>query len=123
MLCGVMQICSAQTQAEMTADAGGRYLKADKKLNEVYQQILKEYSSDTGFIRNLKISQRIWIQFRDAEVSVKYPDRPEGYGSVEPMCRYEYLEELTQDRIKTLQEWIDGIEEGDVCAGSVKRKN
>ena len=31
-----------------------------------------------------------------------------------------YLDELTKSRIKTLKVWLDGIEEGDVCSGSVK---
>jgi hypothetical protein len=33
-----------------------------------------------------------------------------------------YLTELTQDRIKALQVWIDGVEEGNICAGTVKIK-
>jgi hypothetical protein len=33
-----------------------------------------------------------------------------------------YLTELTQDRTKTLQVWIDGVQEGDVCAGTVRIK-
>jgi hypothetical protein len=38
------------------------------------------------------------------------------------MCVLFYLEKLTLERIKTLKVWIDGIEEGDVCTGSVKTK-
>jgi hypothetical protein len=38
------------------------------------------------------------------------------------MCVSMYLENLTNQRISTLKEWIDGIEEGDVCLGSVKMK-
>ena len=36
------------------------------------------------------------------------------------MCEASYLDELTKSRIKTLKVWLDGIEEGDVCSGSVK---
>lgn len=124
LLCSSISICTAQTQYEMNTDAGAKYQAADKKLNILYQEILKEYAVDTAFIRNLKVSQRIWIQFRDAEMKMKYPDRPDGYyGSVFPMCWAEYLTQLTQERINTLQEWHDGTPEGDVCCGSVKRKN
>jgi len=54
---------------------------------------------------------------------MKFPDREPGfYGSVLPMCEAMYLAELTQDRIKALNVWIEGVEEGNVCAGTVKVK-
>ena len=75
------------------------------------------------FLASLKEAQRCWIAFRDAQLKMKYPGREQGYyGSVLPMCEMMYLTELTQDRIKALQVWIDGVEEGDVCAGTVKVK-
>jgi uncharacterized protein YecT (DUF1311 family) len=99
------------------------YKKTDKKLNEVYQAILKAYKSDTEFIKNLRASQRIWITFRDAEVKVKFPDREDGYyGSIHPLCVSLYLEDLTQDRISTLNLWLKGSEEGDGCSGSINVK-
>jgi uncharacterized protein YecT (DUF1311 family) len=113
----------SQTQGDMNEKANESYKKADKELNDIYKTILNDYKSDTIFIRNLKASQRIWITFRDAELKVKYPETEPGhYGSVYPMCVSIYLERLTRERIKTLKEWIDGIEEGDVCIGSVKMK-
>ncbi len=99
------------------------FRQADAELNLVYQQILNDYKSDTIFIQNLKKAQRIWISFRDAELKMKYPDRePYYYGSLHSMCISSYLTKLTRERIKTLKVWIEGIEEGDVCIGSVKRK-
>ncbi len=113
----------SQTQGKMNSDAGDSLHAADKELNEVYRKILTGYSNDTLFIKNLKISQKLWIQFRDAEMNMKYPERKVGYyGSVLPMCWAIYKEQLTRDRTKTLKQWLDGIEEGDVCAGSVKKK-
>lgn len=97
------------------------FLKADNKLNSVFKKILVEYKEDSLFIKNLKTTQKIWIQFRDAEMKMKFPDTGE-YGSVLPMCWSMYKEQLTRDRIKTLKEWIDGTEEGDVCKGSTKIK-
>jgi len=117
-----MGYCFGQTQAEMNKTEHDKYLKANKRLNNIYQTILKEYKEDTTFIKNFKASQKIWIRFRDAEIKMKYPDRKEGYGSVEPMCWSIYLTQLTNERIRILKAWIDGIEEGDVCAGSVKTK-
>jgi hypothetical protein len=36
------------------------------------------------------------------------------------MCYGVYKAQLTQRRTQELQEWLTGINEGDVCAGSVK---
>ena len=112
-----------QTQSDLNDAEHKKYLKADKELNSIYQKILKEYKADSDFIKNLKISQKIWIHFREAEMKVKYPAKESGiYGSVFPMCWSIYLTDLTHDRTKTLKVWLDGIEEGDVCSGSVKIK-
>ena len=107
----------------MNTQAFNNYKKADTKLNQVYSQILKEYKSDVVFITNLKNSQRLWIQFRDAEMKAKYPQREDGYyGSIFPLCWNLYLKELTEERIKKLNIWLVGISEGDACNGSVKMK-
>ncbi len=113
---------TAQTQYEMNMEAAAAYQKADKELNEVYREIIKRNADDTVFIKNLKASQRLWVQFRDAELKMKYPDPENRYGSVYPMCVSFYLAELTQERITTLKQWIDGVEEGDVCNGSIPFK-
>ncbi|WP_159023834.1 lysozyme inhibitor LprI family protein [Formosa sp. L2A11] len=111
----------SQTQAEMNKDSYLEYNASDKQLNEVYKTILSEYKTDTLFIENLKKSQRLWIQFRDAEMEMKYPNYPEKmYGSIQPTCRALYLKALTDKRIETLNVWVTGIEEGDTCNGSVK---
>jgi uncharacterized protein YecT (DUF1311 family) len=112
-----------QTQAEINTEANESYKKADKELNEIYQKILSEYKSDVEFIKNLKTSQKIWITFRNAELKMKYPDRDPGYyGSIHPLCVANYLEQLTWERIKTLKTWLNGVEEGDACCGSIKSK-
>lgn len=114
---------SAQTQGEMNQDAAGEFKAADKELNAIYQQILDDYADDDVFLANLKEAQRCWIDFRDAQLKMKYPDREPGYyGSIQPVCEMTYLTELTQDRIKTLNVWIEGVEEGNLCGGTVKVK-
>jgi uncharacterized protein YecT (DUF1311 family) len=121
IFCMAAMACTAQSQATMSQDAGAAYQKADKELNDVYQRILKEYKEDTVFINNLKNAQRLWVQFRDAEVAMKYPDT-KNYRSAAPMCINLYLTALTKERTEKLNVWLTGIEEGDVCAGSVKMK-
>jgi uncharacterized protein YecT (DUF1311 family) len=115
--------CFSQTQSEINLEAYNNYKKADKELNEVYQKILKEYKSDTEFLKNLKVAQKIWITFRDAEMLAKFPKREPGYyGSIQPTCWSNHLQELTEERIKRLKIWLTGIEEGSMCSGSVTIK-
>ena len=123
MLVFLFSICFAQSQADMNRGAGDDFKQADKALNEVYKKILLEYKGQTDFLKSLKTSQQLWIKFRDAEMLVKYPKSKQAdYGSVFPMCWSSYKAELTRQRTKTLQVWLDGIEEGDTCSGSVKMK-
>ncbi|AUD00873.1 lysozyme inhibitor LprI family protein [Spirosoma pollinicola] len=117
-------ISLGQTQSAMNSAQAQTFQQADKAFNVVYQKILKQYSTDKEFIKNLKTAQRIWVQFRDADVKMKYSDRPTGYyGSMQSFCESSYRTELTQQRTKTLTIWLTGIEEGDTCAGSVKTKD
>ncbi|WP_316755532.1 lysozyme inhibitor LprI family protein [Pedobacter aquatilis] len=112
----------AQSQTAMNIKAYSDFKKADTELNVVYQKILKSYSRETTFIKKFRNAQRLWIQLRDAELAAKYPNRGT-YGSVAPMCESIYLETLTKDRIKFLNIWVTGIQEGEVCLGSVRMKS
>lgn len=101
-LCLLTNLSFSQTQLEMNTQAGANYEKADKELNSSYTKILKEYKSDTAFIKNLKASQNIWIKFREAEMKMKYPDREPGYyGSIQPVYWYNNLEVLTKNEPKS----------------------
>jgi uncharacterized protein YecT (DUF1311 family) len=86
----------------------------------VYQKILVRYAKNPLFIRNLKESQRLWVRFRDAQLAMKYPERGAGYyGSVLPMCKSNYLNELTEQRVRELEAWLAQPGEGDVCNGTI----
>lgn len=115
-------ICFSQTQSEMIKATNSDYEKADIELNNVYQKILTEYKSNSIFVDKLKKAQEIWITYRDAELEMKFPaeDKRGEYGSNYSMCASYFLEELTNERTEKLKVWLDGIEEGDVCFGSVK---
>jgi len=123
LICLPWSEASAQTQRDMNEDAATIFKEADKKLNSLYQKILKDYADDPVFIASFKKAQRCWITFRDAQLKMKYPDREPGYyGSIQPMLETRYLTELTKDRIKALQVWIDGVQEGDISGGTVRVK-
>jgi len=116
-------LAQAQTQGEMNDEAAAEFNGVDEEMNSVYQEILSDYADDEVFIASLREAQRRWIAFRDAQLKMKYPDREPGYyGSIQPSCEMTYLTELTQERVKELKTWIDGVEEGNMCAGTVRIK-
>ncbi|WP_142684509.1 lysozyme inhibitor LprI family protein [Chitinophaga polysaccharea] len=121
LISGAMAAFS-QSQSELNKQAGQEYKNADKKLNDIYQLILKDYAANKAFIKNLKDAQRIWIQFRDAQVQAMYPAAAKSYGSVFPMCRANYMTELTNQRTEALRVWLNGLPQGDVCTGSIGDK-
>jgi uncharacterized protein YecT (DUF1311 family) len=115
---------NATTQIERNQCATSRLKAADDELNRVYQSILNRYKNDRQFLAKLRTAQQAWLKFRDAELEAKFPfaDKQARYGSVYPMCANLFLAQRTQERIKDLRQWLDGTEEGDVCAGSVHYK-
>jgi uncharacterized protein YecT (DUF1311 family) len=119
------QITFGQTQSEMNQEAFAYYKEKDSELNLVYNKILKEYGNEKDFIINLKKAQNLWIQFRDAELAMRFPkeDKLLHYGSVYPMCKSYILAEMTEQRTNKLKIWLVAIEEGEVCLGSIKMKN
>lgn len=115
------------SQAGLNACAAGEFTKADQQLNKVWKAILVKYKDQPAFLEKLKASQKLWLQFRDAEVAAHFPvgkgkgeDAATQYGSVYPMCVSQLQTDLTQQRIEQLQAWLKGAQEGDTCAGSIK---
>ena len=117
-----MTVARAETQMDLNNEACEALQKADNELNQVYQNILMKYKTDQVFINKFVNAQRKWIEFKDAYVDSMYiPEYQDTYGSVLPMCKCYLIEHITEARTKQLKVWIDGIEEGDVCTGSVNQ--
>jgi uncharacterized protein YecT (DUF1311 family) len=112
----------AQTQADMQDETCGDFKKADAELNKTYKQIMTEYKADKIFVEKLKKAQKAWLSYRDAHIESVYPvdDKSSYYGSVYGMCYCNAKKELTEQRTKMLKQWVDGVEEGNACSGSVK---
>ena len=112
------------SQAGLNACAASEFTKADQQLNKVWKAILVKYKDQPVFLEKLKASQKLWLQFRDAEVDAHFPigkgEDATQYGSAYSMCVSQAQTELTQQRIKQLQAWLNGAQEGDICAGSIK---
>jgi len=116
--------CFGQTQSEMTQQAGDQDKNVDKRLTSVYKQILKTYSSDTLFTKNLRAAQKAWLRYREFQIEARFPDYHDShYGSMLSMCVSEYSIKLTEVRISELEEWLKGEEEEGGCASSIKSKD
>jgi len=101
---------SAQTQAEMNAQARPDFKQADAELNKTYQSVLAKLR-DAESKQKLRQAQRAWVASRDAEAE-RAAKQEEG-GSMAPTLRYEKMTELTQKRIKELKAMLDhGAESG-----------
>lgn len=92
------QDCSdPQTQLDMNMCANGSFQKADKELNDKYQQILSRLADDADAAGLFRTAQRAWVPFRDAECAF-VASTYEG-GSMQPMVLSGCLEEMTRKRI------------------------
>ncbi|ANB17881.1 lysozyme inhibitor LprI family protein [Dokdonella koreensis] len=112
----------AQNQVQIDACAASDFAAADRELNAVYARVQRDYAHDAAFLGKLRLAQRAWIAFRDAELAARYPDADPAtaYGSAYPGCAAGVKAELTRARTTQLERWLDGAAEGEVCAGSVR---
>lgn len=101
----------AGNQAEMNQCAYDDFLKADKKLNEVYQALIKASAGDKTYIKALRQAQRAWIKFRDAELKAMFSCAEEDiklcWGSMVGMLYPNAKAALTEERTKKLQHYLD----------------
>lgn len=121
---GATEVPYAESQAGMDEAAGTDLKKADEELNSVYEHVLKEYANDAAFVAKLRVAQRAWIAYRDADMDAFYPhaDEPGYYGSVLPMCMAIRKAVITRARTTELRGWLAGGIEGDACNGSIRGK-
>jgi uncharacterized protein YecT (DUF1311 family) len=101
--------------------------QAELEMATVLAQIGEAYADEKLFLDKLLVAQQRWADWRDAELEAKFPlaegeDPARVYGSIFPMVWSQHQAELTRQRTIQLRVWLDGIEEGDVAAGSVHTK-
>jgi uncharacterized protein YecT (DUF1311 family) len=101
--------------ANKTSPAAESYYKQeDNSLNETYQKVLRIYPQQN--LKVLRDAELAWISFRDAD--------GEAFASLAAASdfanyRLSKLADRTRQRKKELQQWVDGIEEGDICIGCI----
>ncbi|MEH2276093.1 MAG: lysozyme inhibitor LprI family protein [Nostoc sp.] len=91
-----------QTQAAINECRKLSYQNADKKLNQVYQQLLSTLESSRK--QKLIAAQVAWIKFRDTNCEFER-SRYEG-GSIAPTIYFGCLENSTRLRTQQLQEYL-----------------
>lgn len=98
--------------------------KTKAELERVYNRVLHVYAADKLFIQKLKAAQQAWLDYVDAYLESRFPepDKISAYGSAFHLCAAQIRQRFNQARIKELKEWLNGVEEGDLCAGSIHTK-
>ncbi|MEO1373148.1 MAG: lysozyme inhibitor LprI family protein [Cyanobacteria bacterium J06635_10] len=94
---------NAQTTLEMRVCANNFYGEADKKLNQVYQQLKPKFGSSQQ--NKLVTAQRAWIQFRDESCALEGAFA-EG-GTLEPVLELSCLAGVTEKRVKDLERYLE----------------
>lgn len=110
----------AQSQRDIERRSCAAYQAAEKELGEIYDAVLARYAQDRAFVAKLKRAQQAWTAYRDAELAALYPskDKQAAYGSVYETCACDEQRKMTQQRTEVLRQWLTGVGEGNVCAGS-----
>ncbi|HEX8373177.1 MAG TPA: lysozyme inhibitor LprI family protein [Chthoniobacterales bacterium] len=97
----------SQTQREMNEDAQKDFQKADAQLNKVYKQVLA--TADPESQEKLRVAQRNWIAFRDAEAAFE-ADREARGGSIAPLIYSGTQTALTKERTAALKALLEPSE-------------
>ena len=94
---------NAQTTADMRACENARYEKAEQELNMVYENLMQKL--DSGQQEKLRVAQRAWLKFRDANADFM-ADAARG-GTLEPLIRTSVLADMTAARAAELRKQLE----------------
>lgn len=92
-----------QTQSQMNICASIAYQNADRKLNQVYRQLLPKLSAARK--QKLITAQQAWIKFRDS--SCEFERSAYEGGSLAPMIYGFCLADVTEQRTKDLRRYLE----------------
>lgn len=108
---------NAYTQFDMNYCANEDFKKADKELNQLYQEILKYTSEEETNL--LKKSQNLWIKLRDADC--EFGSFQVREGTVFPMILSMCLAGKTKVRIEELKNILE-CSEGDLSCRVLRNR-
>lgn len=98
-------------QQSMNRCADASFMEVDNLLNDLYAQIQGRLKDDAEVSSALRLSQRSWVSFRNAECA--FAASAVKGGSVFPMAYTQCAEGLTQKRVADFEAYL-ACEEGDV---------
>ncbi|MBT3200051.1 MAG: DUF1311 domain-containing protein [Phycisphaerales bacterium] len=101
------------------------YRQTDAKLAGIVEKIKLWYGGDEKFIKAFDASQLAWQKYRDAQMTMIFPETEDPqlhYGSSFRLVFPAHLTGITKKRIEELTIWIEGVEEGELGFRSVLRK-
>lgn len=108
VLLSFTQAIYAQSQSQLNEIALADLTEADKELNRLYKNIIKERSAEKTFILDLKEAQRAWLKYVDFHLKSIFPldkgqNASEQYGSTYSMDFASEKAELFWQRVKQLK--------------------
>ena len=111
------------TQTELNSEEIDKSTYTREVLDSVYKAVIIEYKDQLTFISNFKKSQKLWERYMEAQLLARFPEDDETRdGSCFSMCYSLYQQELLKERINTINDWLTGFPQGQICGGSVKVK-
>jgi uncharacterized protein YecT (DUF1311 family) len=85
---------NATTTAAMRVCENARYEKADRDLNAVYQQLMRQL--DAGQQAKLRVAQNAWLRFREANAD--FEAGAASGGTLGPLLRISTMADMTEAR-------------------------
>lgn len=98
------QVCHGQSQAEMNNQAKLAHQRADQEMTKVYKTVMNSLISQNEKNQLLEV-QRAWIKYKEAHCKA-LANQYQG-GSIYPLILYSCLEEITIERKKQLQKYLE----------------
>ena len=112
-----------KSQTDINLDEENSLTFLTSKLDSMYSAVIEEYQDQKIFIKNFKKSQVAWKQYMESQLLARFPEDEEYRGgSSFNMCYALYKQQLIKERISSVNDWLIGFPEGEICGGSVKVK-
>ena len=112
-----------KSQTDINLDEENSLTFLTSKLDSMYSVVIEEYQDQKIFIKNFKKSQVAWKQYMESQLLARFPEDEEYRGgSSFNMCYALYKQQLIKERISSVNDWLIGFPEGEICGGSVKVK-
>ncbi|MBX9772000.1 MAG: DUF1311 domain-containing protein [Candidatus Obscuribacterales bacterium] len=105
----------AGTQTHVV-DTQNKFAKAEAQVNRLFQAALKKpHEEEPTFISKFRSAQSAWLAFRNADAEAW---SMLANGAERDAVKMSRMLQLDESRARSLNEWVKGIPEGDVCTGS-----